>query len=1006
MALENGYEPVEGSDNLFEDGDENLDKPTDSPIPQDISMPDAGGDELANLLKEAGAGENFNINDLNDNELVIDQRDKAEDAQDFADIGSDDDLPDEPTPQDTALPELPSESAPMLDGINTNSLQDDLDELFGDYGGPSSPTDMSRAALIGDVLERQKDEDDVEPASEHDEASPQTFDHFQPELDEVEDRQWRIQQALFAQSGKGSAPQTAEENIEQWLKLEYPGFRPDETPFFSRLFPPKLLRWNGKAPLRPPKPIQPSKVNLELEQDHKGFFNSAAPPQTKSWPLESGVIVVDAPTQATAEDDSTDESDRDEEFAGGITMQELAYLCADFDTLSSLTDFESDIGETENPTRSQDVDMFEDDLFLESKRPVKKHRTGPSPREIVSVYHYDMPSFDEPERATQKIAQKVVLDLNDPALLLEEVDTEAVQARGRAGNAKGAAKSVKEMLSARFGTSNDAEYDLLKQNHQHKVRGQLGHLSIDHSIPAVRLQYPYYKVRMSINEARLFHRKKLHFRHLVFSFNKTNKLKRKNMKGKPIKEIYQATKDLSMGDNSIGVLLEYSEEYPMMLSQTGMGNKIVNYYRRKAKDDTSRPKKDIGETSVLLPEDKSPFYMFGHVDPGETVSALYNSMYRAPIYEHQNRPQNFLIIREDTGLHSSQFFLRGIDHLFVVGQELPSVTIPGPHSRFVTTAAKNRLKAISFRIARRKKSHRIRVEDVTRHFPLTTDMQNRQKMKEFMVFSKEHKEWEMKPGETVPDEEHIQNLIRPEDICLLDSMQVGQQYLHDAGFAEDDDDDDDDDGKEKKGLSIEQELAPWKTTKNFMHATQGKAMLTLYGDGDPSGRGEAFSFIKTSMKGGFKAQGAPAQELIDQTQKKPLGGHSYNVASQQKAYDDAIRMIWDKQKHTLEHEAEIEDDDLDEGVDGQDDSFVAPSNVRNTPRSATNTPAPFRRHDDETGTSFSKHSTASQNQRYLRIRRRVKVKGEFEIQEHIETNPAVIKQYMRLKNKREAASFR
>ena len=342
-------------------------------------------------------------------------------------------------------------------------------------------------------------------------------------------------------------------------------------------------------------------------------------------------------------------------------------------------------------------------------------------------------------------------------------------------------------------------------------------------------------------------------------------------------------------------------------------------------------------------------------------------------------------------------YLRNIDYRYTVGQELPTVQVPGTHSRMVTTVSKNRLKAIAFRIARRKKSHRIRVEEVTRHFPDTNDMQNRQKMKEFMAFNKEQKEWEMKHNEPIPDEEEIQKTLTPEEICLLESMQVGAQYLADSGYAEEDGEKSDDEEKEgQKELSIEQQLAPWKTTKNFIQATQGKAMLKLYGEGDPSGRGEAFSFIKTSMKGGFKAQGLSANENVaGQRGKDGTGGHTYNVAKQQKLYDDSIRNIWNNQKQVLSSQIEADDID-DEGVDGQIEDATRVRNIRATPVSGSQAPT-ARRRDDETGTSFSKRSAASQGQHFLRIRRRIfdSDSGQYEWKEVIESDPQVIKSYMR-----------
>ena len=446
------------------------------------------------------------------------------------------------------------------------------------------------------------------------------------------------------------------------------------------------------------------------------------------------------------------------------------------------------------------------------------------------------------------------------------------------------------------------------------------------------------------------------------------------------------------------LLLEYSEEYPTMLSNFGMGTRLINYYRRKNMEDVSRPKLDVGETAVLLPQDKSPFSVFGHIDPGQMTPAVYNSMFRAPVFRHEASPSDFVVVRNTTGLEGPTWYIRPIENLHVVGQEFPQLDVPGPHSRKVTTAAKNRLKMVSYRQIRRKPIHRISVAEVTKHFTDTTDMQNRQKMKEFMQFSKEHKEWEMRPGEAIPDEETVRALVKPEDVCLLESMQVGQQHLLDAGFTKADDDSDEDEGKE--GRSIEQQLAPWFTSRNFINAAQGKAMLQLHGEGDPSGRGEAFSFIKTSMKGGFKAMGESVEDKLDAKKLKELGGHSYNVARQQKSYEESIRRIWDAQKRSLSSTLLQSDVDLDEENLEESESIHGRAG---TPRSELQNPAPLRRRDDETTSQFSKLSTDSHAGKVLRITRYFRDEdGQLRRVEDVIDDPRVIRQYIKRRHAREA----
>ena len=60
----------------------------------------------------------------------------------------------------------------------------------------------------------------------------------------------------------------------------------------------------------------------------------------------------------------------------------------------------------------------------------------------------------------------------------------------------------------------------------------------------------------------------------------------------------------------------------------------------------------------------------------------------------------------------------------------------------------------------------------------------------------------------------------------------------------------------RAALALEEELhlTPWNLTGNFVNAMQGKGLLQLAGVGDPSGRGEAFSYLKMPQKGTTKTR--------------------------------------------------------------------------------------------------------------------------------------------------------
>lgn len=158
--------------------------------------------------------------------------------------------------------------------------------------------------------------------------------------------------------------------------------------------------------------------------------------------------------------------------------------------------------------------------------------------------------------------------------------------------------------------------------------------------------------------------------------------------------------------------------------------------------------------------------------------------------------------------------------------------------------------------------------------------------------------WRLKPNVPIPDEAELQKLLTPEHICLVEGMQVGQRHLLDAGFTKTAEGHDDDSDETK--MDIEQLLAPWITSKNFLHATQGKAMLKLHGDGDPSGRGEAFSFVRVSMKEIFLRAGEDVDErLAAEAEARAKSGHRYNVAEQQAIYRSEIARIWKAQLAAL-----------------------------------------------------------------------------------------------------------
>jgi len=1000
----------------------------------DHNPPNGGGDasdddDFQKLLRQANMGvaegEVNLLDGIADRPLEIGE--KADDAIDYEDIG-DDDLPEEEFESGEGDDAGLTFSGTTLQdsGGALNDEDVDMDDLFGDNGDNEDDLFGDGPSLSDPVQKPGRHEDD--PLNSIEDLVQQGFnaaanDTPQPaahhaahgtaqELEE-EDPEVREQMALFAQSmRRKDEPAIAHKKTsrEEFEKI-WPNFEEDIPPRFFSLLPRKRAFYIPKVPQKAPKPFQMNKLTLDLATDQEKAFRlhptttTTAKPGRQQEEEQGGIIHI---TSIAEEDGDSDEQMElenletidDHEMIGNISWSDLRIACEDWDIPDeSSVPALSDSNQAPTPPESVDSDQLS---------PNKKRRLGSREQPVqFSVYdHMDLPTWDDPELETARLSKKILLDMNDPHLLLDVQQPSAEPPKPRTlgmGLKRDSRGSLANPMFKRYNISNDEAYDALKESSQQKVRSTIGHMNVEHSLPALKLQYPFYKVALSDRELRSFHRPTVTFKPGErASISALKSVKRKHKKNLKPSEAFASAEDLNIGDNSDLLLAEYSEEYPTTLSNFGMGVKILNYYRRKDMEDTARPKPEdgIGETSVLLPQDKSPFSLFGQVEPGQQVLTLHNAMYRAPVFKHKPQETDFLVSRSWTGVNGPRYYMRNIPNLMVVGQQFPSVEVPGTHARKVTEASKKRLKMLAFRLYRKGQQKGARQpwvsnEMIKQHLPGTEIAQNRSRMREIMKYQKDIGTWEPVPGETVPEEPILRTWIKPEDVCLIDSMHAGDKQLQDAGIKSNEIRDDDD---EADNENADVKLAPWNTTKNFLNACAGKAMLELHGDGDPTGQGLGFSFIKVSMKGGFRDVGESAADRLDNKKMKELGGHSYNVQRQQVMYENAIKRIWNKQKESLS--AQNPPSDTEDDVD----SAVPRSNL---PRQRSEVGTPMMRHDDETMSQMSRNSNADNRGKKLKITRTIKNKyDEFEDVTEIITDPAVIQLYIKHKRQERLLNMR
>ncbi|KAE8270822.1 hypothetical protein A4X09_0g1526 [Tilletia walkeri] len=582
------------------------------------------------------------------------------------------------------------------------------------------------------------------------------------------------------------------------------------------------------------------------------------------------------------------------------------------------TDEEDDTALNQGPSmKAIELDDWEDAIQWDSQatpgmyaQPVQPSLQKPLNHDIESgnwaksiLWDVDVPAKE----------MRIMLDMNDPDLILQEHFPENDMA---GPPARTAAAPVVSHRAGRapveldpFNLSNDRFYEVSREQRQ-RVRQTLGQLEVQHAWPAVKLQFPFYKTRLSKGEARSFHRPGMQFPlNIPIKFSKVRSAKKKKdatkgrtaagrNKEKDVWETLKKARDLTLKDTSNFVLYEYSEEYPSIISNFGMGSLLVNYYRKKNAKDEHIPKAELGVPFILDVTDESPFMKFGHIKPGQTQPTMYNNLIRAPLFKHKPAHTDFLLVRS-TNKKEVKYVLREIKHLYTVGQIFPVVLIPGPHARLVSNVIKWRMQMIAFKLVQADPLERLKIAQIMRYFPDQNELQMRQRLKDIMEYNRRAGDpnqgfWKLKSGVTIPSDLDMYKPLPPEHLCLCEAMQAGQRYLLDLGYTKSAEGADDDAADESK-MDIEQLLAPWFTTKNFLNAAQNKAMLKLHGDGDPSGRGEAFSFLRVSMKEVFVRAGEvqPAEPVL----KK--GGQRYNVAEQQAIYRSEIERIWNAQRKAL-----------------------------------------------------------------------------------------------------------
>lgn len=464
------------------------------------------------------------------------------------------------------------------------------------------------------------------------------------------------------------------------------------------------------------------------------------------------------------------------------------------------------------------------------------------------------------EQCMSRFKPFLTMWLNDPNLIF---DAREDRKRGKR-RLKDAASTAKPSRS-KYNISNDKYYDF-----EVTTKSSLGIHGVQHSILALKLHPDFYKTNFTNDELRCLHRLplKLEAGRYRFQALREPELKTSTIIKKP--------SELELSVDSNFQLLEYSEEFPPLVQNVGMVSLINNYFRKGSQ--LEEPPIDKYQSVILEAEDPSPFFGYGDVRPGESMLAITNNLFKAPLFRHKSK--DFLCIR-----HGKDLYLRKIEDVLLVGQVLPSDVCYSPNSRKYNVFCKNRLKNTVYRFFNSDENHSgIPFHVVDNLFSHFSEGSKRKWLKEFAEVVKRGREnfWTLKAGEAVLSEEDLRKLVTPENVCQYESMLAAERRLLDMGY----------DVSEQFEDEHEMRVAPWNLTKNFVSVCNGKGLLELEGIGDPTGIGEGFSFVKVKLKKGNEAED---RKFFAEVQAK---------------YKNTIQKIWGKQVESLSSARDIPYDEV------------------------------------------------------------------------------------------------
>ena len=252
------------------------------------------------------------------------------------------------------------------------------------------------------------------------------------------------------------------------------------------------------------------------------------------------------------------------------------------------------------------------------------------------------------------------------------------------------------------------------------------------------------------------------------------------------------------------VLMEFSEEFPPLVSNAGMASNICNFWKTNAKEKDSStgptpPKAKRGTTILLGPQDKSPF--LATLEPERIYTALHNKLFMAPIFEHELAENEFLLVRpkrsaaqaaaaklrqqrgEVSGKETvnAKAYLRKVRTIYVLGQCEPQVESFHPNLSSRSSELRSFLHTfIAYHVLRRfnkQPGSTMSLQVIRNMFPSVNESTLNKAVRDVAERAEVGSAFVVR--EDAPDESDFRKQLPPHLICRYESTQAGLQRLYD-----------------------------------------------------------------------------------------------------------------------------------------------------------------------------------------------------------------------------------